>query len=24
VLSQCLGRLEQPDRVCGVSSYQGW
>jgi hypothetical protein len=23
VLSQCLGRLEQPDRVCGVSSYQG-
>jgi hypothetical protein len=24
VLSQCLGRPEQPGRVCGVSSYQGW
>jgi hypothetical protein len=23
VLSQCLGRPEQPGRVCGVSSYQG-
>jgi hypothetical protein len=24
VLSQCLGRPEQPGHVCGVSSYQGW
>jgi DNA-directed RNA polymerase subunit N (RpoN/RPB10) len=24
VLSQFLGRPEQPDRVCGVSSYQDW
>jgi hypothetical protein len=24
VLSQCLGRPEQPGRVRGVSSYQGW
>jgi hypothetical protein len=24
VLSQCLGRPEQPGRVHGVSSYQGW
>jgi hypothetical protein len=24
VLSQCLGHPEQPGRVCGVSSYQGW
>jgi hypothetical protein len=24
VLSQCLGRPEQPGRVSGVSSYQGW
>jgi hypothetical protein len=24
VLSQCLGRPEQPGRVCGVSTYQGW
>jgi hypothetical protein len=24
VLSQCLGRPEQPGRVCGVSSYLGW
>jgi hypothetical protein len=24
VPSQCLGRPEQPGRVCGVSSYQGW
>jgi DNA-directed RNA polymerase subunit N (RpoN/RPB10) len=24
VLSQCLGRLEQHERVRGVSSYQGW
>jgi hypothetical protein len=24
VLSQCLGHPEQPSRVRGVSSYQGW
>jgi hypothetical protein len=24
VLSQCLGHPEQPGRVRGVSSYQGW
>jgi hypothetical protein len=24
VLSQCLGRPEQPGHVHGVSSYQGW
>jgi hypothetical protein len=24
VLSQCLGRPEQPVCVCGVSSYQDW
>jgi hypothetical protein len=24
VLSQCLGLPEQPGRVRGVSSYQGW
>jgi hypothetical protein len=24
VLSQCLGRPEQPGRVRGVSCYQGW
>jgi hypothetical protein len=24
MLSQCLARLEQPGRVCGVSNYQGW
>jgi hypothetical protein len=24
VLSHCLGRPEQPGRVRGVSSYQGW
>jgi hypothetical protein len=24
VLSQCLGRPEEPGRVRGVSSYQGW
>jgi hypothetical protein len=24
VLSQCLGHLEQPGHVRGVSSYQGW
>jgi hypothetical protein len=24
LLNQCLGRPEQPGRVCGVSSYQGW
>jgi hypothetical protein len=24
VLSQFLGHPEQPGRVCGVSSYQGW
>jgi hypothetical protein len=24
VLSQCLGRPEQPGRVRGVSSYQSW
>jgi hypothetical protein len=24
MLSQCLARPEQPDRVCGVSNYQGW
>jgi hypothetical protein len=24
VLSQCLGCPEQPGRVCGVSSQQGW
>jgi hypothetical protein len=24
VLSQCLGRPEQPGRVRGVSRYQGW